>query len=41
MPLLYITEYANAAQSDGVPIQAGQEPALGYQTPAGIGGGSL
>ena len=41
MALLYITEYSNAAQSDGVPIQAGQEPALVYQTPVVIGAGSL
>lgn len=40
MALLYITEYANAVMSDGVPVQAGQEPSID-QTPVAIGGGSL
>lgn len=40
MALLYITEYKNAAMSDGVAVQAGQEPGL-YQTPVVIGVGSL
>lgn len=40
MALLYVTEYANAAMSDGVAVQAGQEPGI-YQTPIAIGGGSV
>lgn len=39
MAVLYITEYAELAQSQGNPVAAGEEPAIATQTVA-IGGAS-